>query len=121
MNNDVVRMQQEAAHRVQRMQERARQLVSAEQPAGRTAETLAAARPSPENRPRPAADHAEHTGHLPAENDRRAAKPPAAKANSLFAGLGDDPEQLLLLLLAVLLVRNNADVELVLALLYLAM
>lgn len=121
MNNDVIRMQQEAAQRVQRMQERARQLVHAEHPAGRTAETLAAARPSPEKLPRPAHDHAEHTGHPPVTGERLAAKPPATKSNTLFAGLGDDPEQLLLLLLAVLLVRNDADVELVLALLYLAM
>lgn len=121
MNNDVIRMQQEAAQRVQRMQERARQLVSAERPAGRTAETLAAARPSPEKRPRPADDHAEHTGLPPVMGERLPAKPPAAKPNALFSGLGDDPEQMLLLLLAVLLVRNDADIELVLALLYLAM
>lgn len=94
-------MQQEAAQRVQRMQEHARRLVDENQPQ-RTAESLAAARPPETNTPE---------------------EPPAtmvkgASATSLFGG---DNEQLLLLLLAFLLVRNGADIELIIALLYLAM
>ena len=46
---------------------------------------------------------------------------PPPRRGSLLANFGRDREQLFLLMLAVLLVKNDAPIELVLALLYLAM
>ena len=131
MGDDVIRMQQEAAQRVQRMQERARRLVAespatgsgqrAEQPEKRTANTVEemrqaqSGRPAPLHTPPPAetahaekADKADETGK---EGD----------APSGLASLVGDQDRLFILLLAILLVRNGAKMELVLALLYLAM
>ena len=91
MDDNMLRMQQEAVERVRQMQERARRFVEEPQ------------RPA-ESRPTPAAMPAESRG-----------------VSSLLSGFGDDKEQLFLLMLAVLLVKNDAPIELVLALLYIAM
>ncbi len=84
-DGNVMRMQQEAAERVQRMQEHSRRLVR-EQPMR-----------APE------------------------APPPKADLGGLAALLQGDGEQTLVLLLAVILAKNGAPLELVLALLYVAM
>lgn len=99
---NVLRMQQEAAQRVQRMQEHSRRLVR-EHPInvyhGVTFE------PSP-----------------PCDMEKT---PPPCKKETTGGGiaalLGGDQEQTLVLLLAVILAKNGAPLELVLALLYIAM
>ena len=105
MAEDTLAMQQEAARRVRDMQERSRQVFEEYQ--GRTPESLAAARPPlyrkpcaepPMNRPVP---------------------PPAPERGGWLSGL--DGEQLLLLGLIVLLLRDGCRPELAIALLYLAM
>ena len=114
--------------RVQRMQERARRLVEEDearsraerarpprppqpQPpeppmgGGRTAESLAASRPPERRRPQPPAP-----------------KPPEKEdTGGLLSLFGGDQEQLLRLMLALLLAKNGAQIELIVALLYLAM
>ena len=88
----VMRMQQEAAERVQRMQEHSRRLVR-EHPVGPYADTVATEEPAP----------------LPSAE------------TGLQALLQGDTEQTLIVLLAVILAKNGAPLELVLALLYIAM
>lgn len=83
-DGNVMRMQQEAAERVQRMQEHSRRLV----------------REQPMRPPEP---------------------PPKTDLGGLAALLQGDGEQTLTLLLAVILAKNGAPLELVLALLYVAM
>lgn len=108
MADDMQLMQQEAARRVRRMQEHSRRVF--EEHGGRTADSLRAARP-PRYEP-PALYH-------------RPEEPPAAPApcpapsGGVSGGL--DTEQILLLGLALLLFRNGCRVELIVALLYLAM
>ena len=123
MGNDVIRMQQEAEQRVARMREHSRMLVNGGLPErGRSQETMAAVRPAPYTRrtfPVPAP--------TPPPPPSRPVPPPAEKAPedckelAKTGGLFEDQEQLLLLLLAVLLVKNGAPIELIVALLYLAM
>lgn len=135
MGNDVIRMQQEAEQRVARMRERSRMLINGDLPErGRSEETMAAGRPAPYSRrsfpvstpvppppPAPAAA-GRPGGHSPdggcMEKVEKLEKP--EKANGL-GGLFQDQEQLLLLLLAFLLIKNGAQIELIVALLYLAM
>lgn len=119
MVNDVIRMQQQAEQRVQQMRERSRLLVSGGLPeGGRTAETMAAGRP----RPRTFPIHTQPPGPPP--------EPPPREPESCLekkekvgglGGLFQDQEQLFLLMLAVLLIKNGAQMEIVLALLYIAM
>lgn len=90
MSDDMMQMQQAAARRVKRMQEQNRRIFEEHQ--GRTADSLAAARP-----PAPPS--------------------PATEAKSDAA----DPERLLLLGLAAMLFRGGCKPELAAALLYLAM
>lgn len=99
MDQELYRMQQEAAERVRNMQKRAR-LYTREDPP--RSEEEKAPPPPPSSSP---------------------AKPVEKKneLGSLLGALTGDRERLLLLMLAVLLVNNDADMELVLALLYLAM
>ena len=98
MTNNTVTLQQEAAERVRRMQEHSRRLVN-EHPVnvyhGVTFEA-----PSVEK----------------TETPRK-----AADGDLLSALLQGDQEQTLVLLLAVILAKNGAPLELVLALLYIAM
>ena len=100
MDDNMLRMQQEAAERVRQMQERARRFVNEEPPA-----------PAPMDIPCPPE---------PSPKEKEELAPPPRRG-SLLANFGKDREQLFLLMLAVLLVKNDAPVELVLALLYLAM
>ena len=119
MVNDVIRMQQEAEQRVQQMRERSRLLVSGGLPeGGRTAETMAAGRP----RPRTFPIHTQPPGPPPEPPPREpeSCLEKKEKAGGLV-GLFQDQEQLFLLMLAVLLIKNGAQMEIVLALLYIAM
>lgn len=134
MADQVLRMQQEAQQRVQRMREHARRLVEEDegrvraakthpprppQPpsgGGRTAESLAAARP-----PQPRAQAAcSPTAEVPEARQSCVPAESPAKSGGLSL-LGGDQEQALLLFLALLLAKNGAQVELIVALLYLAM
>ena len=83
----MLRMQQEAAERVRRMQEHSRRLVEEGPPA-------------------------------PPTEDGCTEAPPTGGLAALFQG---DGEQTLIVLLAVLLAKNGAPIELVVALLYIAM
>ena len=100
MDENMLRMQQEAAERVRQMQERARRYVS-EEPPGPAPMDIPA---SPES---------------PLCKQEEPPSPP--RRGSILANFGKDREQLFLLMLAVLLVKNDAPIELILALLYLAM
>ena len=103
MDESMLRMQQEAAERVRQMQERARRFVH-EEPA-----------PPPPMEPPAPSEPAARDAH----EEEKLAVPP--KRGSLLTNFGKDREQLFLLMIAVLLVKNDAPIELVLALLYLAM
>lgn len=83
----VLRMQQEAAERVRRMQEHSRRLVREEMP-------------------------------VPAALEEPCAEAPPTGLAALLQG---DGEQTLIVLLAILLAKNGAPIELVVALLYIAM
>lgn len=119
MVNDVIRMQQEAEQRVQQMRERSRLLVSGGLPeGGRTAETMAAGRPRPRTFPihtQPPVPAPE-----PPKEEPESCLEKKEKAGGL-GGLFQDQEQLFLLMLAILLIKNGAQMEIVLALLYIAM
>ncbi len=121
MAEDTVQMQQEAARRVRRMQEHSRRVFEAHQ--GRTAESLAAARPPAPPlyaRPQPPAEPPSCRGQqLPCEPAPQPPSPP--EKAGLLAGLPFDTEQLMLLGLALLLFRSGCRPELAVALLYLAM
>ena len=128
MTDDVGRMQREAARRVQRMQETARQVAQGHP--GRTPESLAAARTpgwpgppaelrSPGLYGRPPAESSPPTApeppHTPPPPPPEAPKVPVLALPQLEA------EQWLLLGLALLLLKSGCSTELLLALLYLAM
>ena len=99
--NHILRMQQEAAERVQRMQEHSRRLIH------------------------------EHPVNVyrgvsfpPSESNEQPPSAPEKKSvaeGGLAALLHGDEQQTLILLLAVILAKNGAPLELVLALLYVAM
>ena len=123
MSDDVIRMQQEAANRVARMQEQSRRLVADHPPplyGGRRESAPQAAAPSQEER-RTAASLEQRRR----ETEQAKVSPSPAKSRKEDKGLAGlfcgDQEQLLLLMLAVLLVKNGANIELIVALLYLAM
>lgn len=148
MADNIFRMQQEAAQRVQRMQQMARQLVEDDRkspppprevsppPPSPGGETMSPARQparrvADDHRPAPTSHHAPGrtaeslAANRPPESPPR--KPEALEKrednfslNALLGGLTDDPERLLLLLLAILLVKNGAQTELILSLLYIA-
>lgn len=98
LDDSMLRMQQEAVERVRQMQERARKYVEKDFP--------------------PAEEIPVKTADPHPESQTEAL---ARKNLSFLSGLGEDKDQLLLLMLAVLLVKSNASIELVLALLYIAM
>lgn len=109
------RMQQEAAERVRSMQRRARLYVHAGEE-----------EPHQEEAHRTAASHQEAESALsappsPSPALRAGEGKPKQGGASFLSALTGDKERLLLLMLAVLLAGNEADIELVVALLYLAM
>lgn len=111
MDENMLRMQQEAAERVRQMQERARRFVS-EEPAASAASSppgISCEQSGPDKSGGPI---------RPGTADRLAVPP---RRTSFLSSFGGDREQLFLLMIAVLLVKNDAPIELVLALLYLAM
>lgn len=108
MDENMLRMQQEAAERVRQMQQRARRFVSEEPPSAASMDI-----PAP---PGPVCEPERSCG--PRKPDRLAVP---SRSGSFLSRFGQDQEQLFLLMIAVLLVKNNAPIELVLALLYLAM
>ena len=119
MSDDVIRMQQEAANRVQRMQERSRRLVTEAPPLyggirqGRTREPEPpAAVPAPAER---------RTAESLEQQRKEAEQARQIHQKGLASLFNGDQDQMLLLMLAVLLVKNGANIELIVALLYLAM
>lgn len=110
--NHVMRMQQEAAERVQRMQEHSRRLVR-EHPVNvyrGVSFTPNAAEESPND-----------TAPKATLEEQHPTVAPTVPEGGLAALLQGDEEQTLVLLLAVILAKNGAPLELVLALLYIAM
>ena len=130
MDENMLRMQQEAAERVRKMQERARKFVE-DEPVDTPAKPIRSdhtEQPSlltmhrPDQAPRP--EHGskpEQAPLVPKSEPVSAELVHKEKYTSFLSNFGKDREQLLLLMLAVLLVKNNAPIELILALLYLAM
>lgn len=137
METDIMRMQREAEQRVRQMRERERRAIRPE-PDERTAEGLAAARAEWLCSARPS--YPAERGFVPLsdyrarQNSRHEPPPcppveqrplPAEKkpesGGGLLAGLFKDQDQMLLLFLTILLVKNGASMELIVALLYLAM
>ena len=102
--NNVMRMQQEAAERVRRMQEHSRRLVNDHPVNVYRGVSLT-----------PPAEAPVPPEQLPAEKKEES---PLGGLATLLQG---DQEQTLVLLLAVILAKNGAPLELVLALLYVAM
>lgn len=120
---NLMRMQQEAADRVKRMQEHSRRMVQEypvhvyrgvtfTPPEEAVAEPIALEPPPP--------DTALPCGDEPGLSAGKSAPLPNTEG-ALAALLQGDQEQLLVLLLAVILAKNGAPLELVLALLYVAM
>lgn len=117
----MLRMQQEAARRVRRMQEHSRRVFEEHQ--GRTPESLAAARP-PFNPPplyaRPDKPSPPPSSPKPS-SPKPVPRPPREETLTPATGWQPDMEQLMLLGLALLLFRSGCRPELAVALLYLAM
>ncbi|HOB36133.1 MAG TPA: hypothetical protein PKX71_01410 [Candidatus Avimonas sp.] len=103
MEQDMLRMQQEAVERVRQMQERARRYVERGQDPQREAA---------------AEKGIEQEKSIEAAGGKEIQP---GKGLNLLEGLNVDNDQLLLLMLAMLLARNDAPIELILALLYIAM
>ena len=132
METDIMRMQREAEQRVRELREQERRAAHTGEPRGRTAEGLAENRtewmhasgfqPLSEYKARhmPRQQAAERPKPEPIQDIAKC--PPEKRGDGgLLSAFGSDPEQLFLLLLAFLLVKNGARVELIIALLYLAM
>ena len=99
--NHVVRMQQEAAERVQRMQEHSRRLIHEHPVNVYHGTSFSSAEPN------------EQPPSVPEKH--------SVAEGGLAALLHGDEQQTLVLLLAVILAKSGAPLELVLALLYVAM
>lgn len=115
----VIQLQQEAAQRVQRMAERSRRLVR-EHPVHVYRPSAAQPRPTPP-KSEPPCEAVESPCEAPpfcASLPEKKTSP--CKAGTLLSGV-EDHEQLLLLLLAVMLFKNGAPTELLMALLYVAL
>lgn len=110
LDENMLRMQQEAAERVRKMQERARKFMD-DEPAPPVKSKNPALRDHPEP---PAPLHIVEEASPQGLVSKRSAP-------SFLSGLGEDKDQLFLLLIAALLVKNDAPIELILALLYIAM
>ncbi len=105
----VMQMQQEAAERVQRMQERSRSLVREHPVNVYRGVTLTP----------PQAEEVVEQQETPCDEPKTPR--PTTAGGGLAALLQGDQEQTLVLLLAVMLAKSGAPLELVLALLYVAM
>ena len=103
---NTMQMQQEAAERVRRMQERSRRLVEEHPINAYRGVTLTPPEAEPIQRKTPCSPPNEKVS------------PPSGGLAALLQG---DQEQTLVLLLAVILAKNGAPLELVLALLYVGM
>lgn len=106
----MLRMQQEAAERVRKMHERARKFID-DEPSPLVSEQM----PVSHGRPEPPAPLHIVEESSPQNLFAKKGMP------SFLSGLGEDKDQLFILLIAALLVKNDAPIELVLALLYIAM
>lgn len=131
-SNDLLRMQQEAIHRVRMMQQRAQQTVGSESGSGhmhRDTPTAAAPNPGRPAHPRPPRDPRPGP---PRERPRYAAKPQQNPIAALFGrshGQGEDSllgalfdgdsERTMLIVLLMILIDDRSDLSLILALLYL--
>lgn len=117
----MIQLQQEAAQRVQRMAERSRRLVR-EHPVHVYRPSAVQPRPTPPPQPEPPCQAVEPPCEAPllCEQPTAEKKTSPCKAGTLLSGV-EDHEQLLLLLLAVMLFKNGAPTELLLALLYVAL
>lgn len=109
LDENMLRMQQEAAERVRKMQERARKFVN-DEPVPINKDQLHVLR-----------EHPQSAATLHIEKDPPKTLIHKKESLSFLSGFGNDREQLFLLLIAVLLVKNDAPIELILALLYIAM
>lgn len=122
MSDDVLRMQQEAEARVRRMREQSRMLAGGDIPeSGRTAESMAAGRPPLYRRSAPPAREEPVPPAAGPEEAITAAAPAKPAKPGGLGSLFQDQEQLFLLLLAMLLIKNGAPIDIIVALLYLAM
>lgn len=120
MSNDVLRMQQEAEARVRRMREQSRMLVGGDVPeSGRSQAGMAAGRPPLYRRSPPVPETPACPSPEPPPCETLAAGSETKPARP--GGMFQDQEQLFLLLLAMLLIKNGAQIEIIIALLYLAM
>ncbi len=106
MDENMLRMQQEAVERVRQMQERARKFVEKDE--------------APESHDASNKNTWDHKAVQQSSSKQNLLKA-NKNDNTLLGGFIDDQEQLLLLILAVLLIKSEARIELVLALLYIAM
>ncbi len=114
----VAKGQQEAAARVQAMQEHARRMVR-EHPVN-IYRGVAIGQPAPVPCPPPPVVEAPPCQPTPPPCSEVVAAPPCENNRGLSL-LGGDNERLLLLLLAAVLAKNGAPLELLLALLYVAL
>ncbi len=105
MDENLLRMQQEAVERVRQMQERARRYVEQDENLRREAAAAGAEKDT-------------KSTSIQAVSQSKDIQP---KGINLLDGLNVDSDQLLLLMIAFLLVRSDAPIELILALLYIAM
>lgn len=107
MTDDMRRMQQEAAEHARQMQKRARSY-----PHSTESSCLPLTPPPLTRRPPVVEELVEAPPPCP---------PTAAKSTGLSALLGSDPDRLFLILLIFLLMKNDASLELIIALCYLAL
>ena len=125
----MIQLQQEAAQRVQRMAERSRRLVREHPVHVYHASSLEPCVVPPKREPLPPPPPPSPPSCPCVEEEMRVAEKPCVspikgaspcKAGTFLDGV-QDREQLLLLLLAVMLLKNGAPTELLLALLYVAL
>ncbi len=108
----MLRMQQEAVERVRQMQERARKYVDDDR---EPVSSKPGVQPASVGHDRPLSFPPPSMPPAPPDDSEH------KKGLSFLAGFGDDREQLFLLLIVFVLIRNDAPIELILALLYIAM
>ena len=109
MDDNLLRMQQEAMERVRQMQARARRFVEEDTELGPKVEPSSSAGLPPDTKEKGEDEQTIPTAIIP------------KKKGGLLENFGKDQDQLFLLLIAVLLVRNDAPIELILAILYIAL
>ena len=104
MDNEMRRMQQEAIHRVNEMQARAKQKLN------EFGNTRGEASPKPETPPAAENQQAHETQRVPANPD--------SGLQDLFDALMEDRERTMILVLILLLFTEQADTAVIFALLY---